>query len=65
MHVRIAHIDCMETGKPTARKMDMTIREQVIELAQENGHFELAKHMVYAAYNRANFLARLNWLKSQ
>ena len=43
----------------------MTIREQVIELAQENGHFELAKHMVYAAYNRANFLARLNWLKSQ
>jgi len=43
----------------------MTIREQVIELAQENGHFELAKHMVCAAYNRANFLARLNWLKSQ
>ena len=65
MRVRIAHIDCMETGKPTARKTKMTIREQVIELAQENGHFELAKHMACAAYNRANFLARLNWLKSQ
>ena len=42
----------------------MTLREQVIERATETGHFDLAKYMVGAIYNRANFAARLRWLNS-
>jgi hypothetical protein len=42
----------------------MTLRAQIIALATAAGHADLAAHMGGAAYNRANFVARLQWLKS-
>lgn len=40
-----------------------TIRQQAVELATAQGQTALAVYLKTAQYNRANFMARINWLQ--